>query len=1039
MRTKFSGFLTLILALIVQITFAQEKTVTGVITDQDGLPLPGASVVVKGTSNGTQTDFDGNYSIKANTGDILTFSFVGQKTEERTVGASNSINLSLQQDAQALDEVVVTALGIERKPRELSYSVQEVDGDAVNKTKAVNAATVMVGKVSGLQVNTTGNGVNPNTRVVLRGNRSLLGNNQALIVVDGYPSNRNALDRINPSDIEDISVLKGANSSALYGSDAANGVILITTKKGKGKLNVTYNTSYQAESVAYMPEVQDEFGAGGFPDGTLYPLENVNWGPRFDGQLVDASETYPDGSVWQVPYSPIKDNHKSFFNTGSTIRHGITINGGDDTSDFLFSIDQTNVTGVVPKDQYNRTNVRLKASRQFNKFEVGGNFSFFRDHSNVVSPEAGRQGRPVYWNVLNTPLHIPITEMKNWRTGEFTRNEVSYYRFYENPYFIVDTQREKRDYQEFNLIAHMKYSFTDWLSLNWRGGYTGGARTRKRELGEFKYAFTLDDAYSNMDPYGASVEDESEITSRFNSDVIMNITKDLGEHFSINANIGQNVRLTTSKQINVEGQNLIIPDFYNVSTRTGDLTGGEYTELYRKLGVYGDLTIGYNDFIFLNGTARNDWSSALPEGSRSYFYPGGGISFIASEAFPGIKGDKGISYLKASFNITQTGNDPGPYVTNQVFYAPNDNSAGYNGESYSFPYTGAVGLAQSYRESAPDLNPEFTTAMEVGLEFGMFGSRLSGNFTLYQTNTTDQIVPINIAPSSGATSIWTNIGEIQNQGVEVDLNGKIIQSESFAWDLGINYTGYRSEVLELSDGVDMVDLGGYASAQVVAEVGKPYPQLRTTAYERDEQGRVIVGANGDPLQSSELVTQGKTTPDYILGLNTNIRFKNFSLYAVADYRTGHVFYNNIVDALEFTGFTQHSVTSGRQPFVFPNSSYSDGNGGYVENTNRLTTGGGNAFWDAYNEVKENYVTDATTLKIREISLTYDFNKDLMDKIGMENLSIGLFGRNLFTFRPKDNVYTDPEFNFTTGNAIGVGNQAQTPPTRQYGITLSAKF
>ncbi|UOB18471.1 SusC/RagA family TonB-linked outer membrane protein [Abyssalbus ytuae] len=1038
---KVNNFWMMLVFLLLgfSLTLAQEKLITGNVTDDLDLPLPGVNVFIKGTSTGTQTDFDGTYSISAAPGQVIVFSFIGQMTEERTVGQSNVINVQMTEDTQALEEVVVTALGIERKPKELSYSVQEVGGEEVNKTKAVNAATVMVGKVSGLQVNTTNNGVNPNTRVVLRGNRSLLGNNEALIVIDGYPSSRGVLDRINPSDIADISVLKGANASALYGSDAANGVILISTIKGKGKLNLTYTTSYQEESVSYMPELQDKFGAGGFPDGTLYPLENVNWGPRFDGRLVEASETYEDGRVWLVPFTPIKDNHKNFFNRGSTVRHGLTVQGGDDISDFMFSLDQTNVKGIVPKDTYNRTNVRLKASRNFEKFEIGGNFSFFRSHANVVSDVGGRQGRPLYWNVLNTPLHIPITEMKNWRTGEFTRNEVSYYRFYENPYFIVDTQREKTDYQEFTIIAHMKYDFTDWLNLNWRGGYTGGSENFKRELGAFTYAFHVPHPYSEMDPYGASVYDETSNTTRFNSDVILNITKDIDEHFSVNANIGQNIRLTTYKAVNVSGENLIIPDFYNVSSRTGDLAGGEESQLYRKAGVYGDLTIGFNDYLFLNVTARNDWSSALPKDEQSYFYPGGGISFVVSDAFPGIKGDKGLSYLKASFNITETGNDPRPYVTNPVFYAPNDNSANYDDEPYSFPYGSTVGLAQSYRESAPDLNPEFTTAYEAGLEFGLFKSRLNGNITLYQTNTTDQIVPINIAPSSGATSIWTNIGEIQNQGIEIDLLAKIFRNKDFKWEVGVNYSGFKSEVLSLTGGVNMVDIGGFSTAQIVAEVGKPYPQIRTTAYERDDQGRVIVGDDGDPIQSSELVTQGKTTPDYIIGLNTNIQFKNFSFYAVADYRTGHVFYNSIVDALEFTGLTKHSASSNREPFIFPNSSYSDGNGGYVANTDRPTSSGGNSFWDAYNDVKENYVTDATTLKIREVALTYNFDEHLMDKIGLQNLSIGVFGRNLFTFRPAENVYTDPEFNFTTGNAIGVGTQSQTPPTRQYGITLTAKF
>ncbi|MDO6854812.1 SusC/RagA family TonB-linked outer membrane protein [Cellulophaga lytica] len=1030
MRTKVAWILTPLLVLLMSFSYGQEKTITGNVTDHEGLPLPGVSVLVVGTTTGTQTDFDGNYSIKANVGQILRFSYIGQKSTDKTVGASNTISLQMEEDAESLDEVVVTAMGIERKPKELSYSVQTVKGDDVTKTKAVNVATAMVGKVSGLQINTINNSVNPSTRVVLRGNRSLLGNNEALVVVDGFPSSRGVLDRINPNDIDDISVLKGANAAALYGSDAANGVLVITTKKGKGKLKVTYDTSYQLESVAYLPELQDEFGAGGFPDGTLYPLENVNWGPRYDGRLVDASETYEDGRVWQVPFTPIKNNHKNFFNTGSTMRHGVTLSGGDDKGGILMSLDQTNTEGTVPKDRYNRTNFRLKANRTFDKLELGGNISFYRSFSDKVG-NGGRQDRPVYWNVLNTPLHIPLSEMKNWQTGEFTRNEVSYYRFYENPYFIIDTQREESDYTEFNVLANASYHFNDWITATVISGYTGGFSNFKRKFGAYSYAFQLDDAYANMDPYGARTLDQTSNSTRFNNDFMLNFDKDLNDDLSLNLTVGHNVRIQSSKRIQVSGTNLIIPDFYNVSTRTGELGGEEETTEYRRFGVYGDVTLGYKDFLFLNATARNDWSSTLPKDSNSFFYPSVGVSFVASDAFPEIKGDSGLSYLKLSTSYSKTGNDPGSYAINNTFAAPSN-----------FPYGSTAGLSLSGREADPNLNPEFTKSLEASLEFGLFRSRLNGSVTMYKSNSTDQIVPISVSLASGSTQNLRNIGEIENIGLEIDLSGTIIKSENFSWQMGVNFSDIDTEVVSLADGVDELTIGGFGdnSVSVVAKVGEPYPLLRTTAYLRDDLGRVIVDDNGDPLQDSDPQVQGQTTPDYTLGVNTTFTlFKNLTLYAVADYRTGHVFFNDLVNALEFTGLTQHSVTAGRQPFVFPNSSYSDGSGGYVANDNRLTSGGGNAFWDKYGEVKENYVTDATTLKLREVALSYKFDGDVLDRMGISSLNLGVFGRNLLTWRPKDNVYTDPEFNFTDGNAVGIGTQSQTPPTRLYGVNLSVTF
>ncbi|MDO7170749.1 SusC/RagA family TonB-linked outer membrane protein [Mariniflexile sp. AS56] len=1027
MKTKFSGILTLLLAFVVQLTFAQEKTISGTVTDESGLPLPGATVLVKGTTSGTSSDFDGNYSIKANQGGTLVISFVGYTTKEVKIGASNTINIKLQDDAQSLEEVVVTALGIKRNSKELSYSVSSLKSDEITQTKSVNVATAMVGKVAGLQINTTNNGVNPSTRVVLRGNRSLLGNNEALIVIDGFPSSRGVLDRINPNDIDNISVLKGANAAALYGSEATNGVVLVTTKKGKGKMSVTYNSSFTAENAAYLPEFQDEFGVGGFPDGTLYPLENVAWGPRYDGRLIDASETLNNGEVWQVPFTPIKDNHKNFFETGNTIRHGITVSGGGDNDSFLMSVDQTNTTGIVPNDAYNRTNFRLKASKTLDKLSVGGNLSFFRSHSNVVG-EGGRQDRPLYWNIINTPLHLPMEQLKNWRTGKFTRNETSYFAFYENPYFIVDTQREKSDYNEFNILAFVDYQLTDWLTASVNLGYTGTSSSTKREYGALSYAYELDHVYSRIDPYGARTADGLTNSSRTNTDFLLTFDKDITEDFNVKFTTGQNIRIQDLKTVSVSGSDLIIPDFYNVSTRTGDLVGSEGTTNYRKMGVYGDLTLGYKDFLFLSATGRNDWTSTLPKDANSFFYYGAGISFVASNAIPDLVTENGLSYLKATLNLTKTGNDPGVYATQGTFSAP-----------ANFPYGSTVGLTQSSQVPAPDLSPEFTKSLEAGIDMAFFKNRLSATITGYKTNSTDQIIPVNTSLASGASSAIINIGEIENQGLELGLNGTILKSNNFKWDVGLNYALQKSEVISLADGVDELNIGGFTSAQIIAKVGQPYPQIRTTSYLKDSEGRVIVGDNGDPIQDPINQIQGKTTPDYIVGMNTNVKYKNWSLYAVADYRTGHVFYNAIVDAIEFTGLSKHSATSGRQPFVFPNSSYSDGSGGYIANGNRLTSGGGNAFWDSYNDVKENYVTDATTLKLREVLLSYTFDSSTLDQIGIDDLSVGIFGRNLVTLRPKDNVTTDPEFNFTTGNAVGVGTQSQTAPTRQYGLTVNITF
>ncbi|MHC9088241.1 SusC/RagA family TonB-linked outer membrane protein [Tenacibaculum sp. IMCC1] len=1032
MRTKFNGILTLFLALIVQMSFAQEKTISGTVSDETG-PLPGVTILKKGTTQGTETDFDGNYSIQAKTGDILVFSFVGMKTVERTIGSSSTLNVTMQNDVNILEEVVVTAIGIKRKPKELTASVAKLKNEDLTKTKSVNATSGIIGKVSGIQINTISNSVNPNTRIVLRGSRSLRGNNQALVVIDGSPAPRSAIDRINPDDIESMTILKGSKSAALYGSAASNGVVVITTKKGRDRMSIQLSSTLELSSVAYLPELQEEFGAGGFPDGNLLPLENVNWGPRYDGRLVDASETLDNGEVWQVPFSPIKDRNKNFFDVGTTIRNGVSISGGDQKSDYLFSLDQTNVNGIVPKDKYNRTNVRFKASRKYNKLTVGGNLSFFRSHANVVG-EGGRQGRPVYWNVLNTPLHLPLDQMKNWRTGKFTRNEVSYFRFYENPYFIIDTQREKTDINQFNFIADINYEINDWISATVRPNYTYTSNKFDRRFGAFTYEFHLQNVYSEMDEYGAVKADQLTTTSRFNNDFLLTFDKNITEDFSAKLILGNNIFLNRLDRINVEGTNLIVPDFFHVSTRTGELTGNQFSTENRRVSVYGDLTLGYKDFLFLNATARNDWSSTLPKQNNSFFYPSFGLSFVASDAIPSLVSPKGLSYLKLNASWAKTGNDADPLVANDIFFAPDN-----------FPYGSTAGLSQTSNVSDPNLKPEFTESIEAGIEFGLINNRITGSINGYKTNTTNQILNVDVPFSSGARTYLTNVGELQNMGLELDLNVTPIKTEDFKWDVSANYSTFDTEVISLMDGADQIQIGSLDATNavnIVAKVGEQFPLIETTAYLRDPQGRIIVGDDGDPIQDTKNQIQGQVTPDQILGLTTNLKYKNFNLYVAADYRTGHVFYNNLVDALEFTGLTQHSVTNNRQPFVFPNSSYSDGNGGYISNNNRLTSGGGNAFWDSYNEVKENYVTDASAWKIREIALSYNFDKELLKSVGIQDLSLGIYGRNLFTFRPSDNVYTDPEFNSnraSTSNFVGVGTQSQTPPTRQYGLTLNVKF
>ena len=1019
MKTKFSGLLTLLLVLVVQISFAQTKQITGTVTDGSGVPLPGVNIVVQGTTTGTQTDFDGNYAIDTQTGSTLVFSYVGFGEVLKIVGSSSKINVTLEA-GESLDEVIVTALNIERKPRELGYTVTTIDSEKLNQSKAANAASALTGKVAGLQINTVSNGVNPNTRVVLRGNRSITGNNQALIVIDGFPASRNALDLLNPDDIANINVLKGANAAALYGSQASNGALIVTTASGGdtgGKLQVGFSSSASFENVQYMPERQERFGPG-YDLDTYVSIENTSWGPAYDGSIRQVGPTLADGSFLELPYSPIKNNTLNFWNTGTSLQNNVSVGGGDKVSSFYISAYDQKNTGITPDDEFHKNNFRLKGRREYNGFEISGNVSYTITKQNTTTGD-------VYNNLLNVPANIPLTDLSDWRNNKFAAPNGYFSGYYENPYFSIDNQRATANVENFLGLLQASYKFNDMFSMTYRAGletFTGFGKS-------YSNAVDYTDAYDRPSDSPASVSDYENFTRRINSDLLLTFRKDLNKDLNLKVILGHNIKDNLSKNINVNASPLVIPDLNNVSNRQGELQGGESNFRDRLTAVYGDLTLGFKNYLFLNATARNDWSSTLSKDNRSFFYPSAGLSFVPTDAIPGLKSDF-LNYLKIAGSIAKVGSSTAPYRLQDVFNV----GAG-------FPYGSQAGFTDSNTANDPDLNPEFTTSADISLNVGLFGNRVLFDATYYNSTTTDQITPVAISTATGKSNATINAGELFNQGVELELNTTPVFNDNFRWDIGVNFTWQDSEVKELFGDLNQIELGGYAgSAYVYAVKGEAYPSLQTTFYERDPQGRIVVDATtGNPIRGNGLKTQGQTVPKYLVGLNTNLKYKNFRLAATFDYRTGHVFYNRIANTMTFTGGNTVTAQYDRLPFVVPNSVIETSEGVFTPNTDITTSDGGfDYFFSQYNAVQENYVTDATFLKLRELSLGYSLPTSFVKKAGLEYVELGLVGRNLLTWLPKENVWTDPEFNFTEGNAIGIVSY-QTPPTRYYGLNLNVKF
>jgi TonB-linked SusC/RagA family outer membrane protein len=1032
MKTKFSGILTLFLAFVVQLTFAQEKTISGVVSDENSMPLPTATVLVKGTANGTSTDFDGNYSITANTGDVLVFSYVGYADQEVTVGASNNISVSLQLDSQ-LDEVVVTALGIKKKKDEITSAYQEVKTDELVKANNPSVVNSLSGKVSGLQITQNSNGVDGGTRIVLRGNRSLTGNNQALVVVDGIISNTNILNSLDPNVIESVNIIKGAAGSALYGSQGSNGVIVVTTKKGDGesKFKVSVNSSLDMEFVDYVPERQTRYGQGwdlgnGF-ENIIY--ENGGWGPEFDGQSVPVGLPQADGTFIMAPYSSRGSDHiKEFFQTGITKQNSVTLSSGDKDGYILFNARNVDTEFVIKNDSRKRNTFSLNAGKTAGKFNVAANVVY-------TNSTAERHNGDLYTQLLQTPSNVPITDF------EFSGNEGHWNGYFTNPYWNRDNQRAITESNNVQLGVELGYKFNDNISFQIKPS----ARINEAFGYSFQNAYV--DPQSVQDVTGfernltSSVSLTNSRSSFYYTDTFLNFDYELGQDITLGALIGTNTQYVKNSSTTVGGTGLTIPGLYttsNLNDGVQDASSGDSRSSRSRFGVFANVDLGYKDYLFLNVTGRNDWTSVLAKENNSFFYPSAGVSFIPTKAFSNLKGNV-LSSLKLTAAFVKVGNDGG-IGAYQV--QPRYNSAP------GYPLGGQNSFVVDRGISDPFLTPEFTTTQEFGAIFGLFKSRLTIDTSLSFFNTTDQITLINASAASGISNSFVNVGETKGTTLEIDLNAKVLKTENFSWDLNLGYSTTENEVVKVTDQASDVSLGGFTGyAEVFAIEGQAFPVIQTNYYERDDLGRVIVGPTGNPVEASGLKVAGRTTPKHILNLNTTFKYKNWRLQATMDYRTGHVFYSDTKSNLTWSGHAVETAQGGRNAFIFPNSAIEDPSnpGTYIANTS-TPSGGTNAgsyinFFNNYRNVGENHVLDASAFKVRELSLSYEFSKEMLQNTFIEGLRVSATARNPITILPAENRgYNDPEAGFTTGNAQGITTQAGNyPPTKTFGFGLNLTF
>lgn len=1045
-RMKKLSLLIVLFVISVSALFAQTIVITGTVTSAvagEGA-IPGVTVQAKGTTLGANTDVNGKYSITVPTNATsLVFSYIGMKKQEVEIAGKKVIDVVLEPDLLGLNEVVVSAFGIKRNANEIGSAITKVDATLLTQAKASNAASALSGKVAGLQISTVNASVNPDVRVVLRGNRSFLGNNQALLVLDGVAVNLAYLSTINPNDIESMNVLKGGNAAALYGSEAANGVIVVNTKGGsREKTSIQFSTTTTFEKVSFFPDLQSRYGSGSSSDeygNPIYdPFENQCWGPEFDGSQVQIGLDDELGNKQMVPYTAQADEKSKFWDTGITTQNDLSFSSGNESGTIFISFQDVNVKGVVPGDVARRDVFRINASKNYKGFSAAVNMNY--------TARTQETGPSPYWNVMNTPMQVPLTSYQNWDAvyKDASGNPVTnwadinhfYNAYYPNPYENLQRNRYPRRNDYVTGTITLKQKFTDWLDLEVRSSIAPNwnwyeNRNYSRTYSAYGHSMaTLNGrAISNSDVLSSMSEGQG-FGWRWTNDAVLTIDKKFND-ITVRAIAGGTNRMSYSRSTDVSVGGFAIPDFFNVKNRSGELAGSASWSDQRQMAAFGDITLGYKNYAYIHASGRNDWTSLLDNSNWSFFYPGVDASLVLSEIIPVLKGDI-VNYMKLRGGISKVGAiNIGNYALENTF-----------GTTANFPfgslssYTVNDGLNNRY------LEPEFTTSTEIGLDLGILKNRMSLSLTGYSTSTTNQTVNMSISQSTGFTSSAINTGEMINKGLEVEIKATPIMTSQVRWDVNFNYAYWYNEVKSLAGDLTEISLGNY----VYAIVGESYPTMKTQQFTKDPQGRVIVDAKtGMPSLDTKTVIRGQTAPKHLIGIQTSVSWKNFTLSGSADYRGGHVFYSGLYADLLFTGIGSMSAANGRERFIFPNSSINTGTASapvYVANTNVQTSDGGVAWWT--NTMRPNVyygVNSADIWKIRELSLAYDlpgtslaFTKGLVD-----GLRFGLVGRNLFLFMPKNNIYADPEFSNTTGNAVGVNDSGQTPAARSYGFNVTLTF
>lgn len=1047
--------LVVFLLFIGQKLTAQNIVVTGTVKETSGESIPGASVLLKETKQVVATDAKGAFSINAPDKSTLVISYIGFKTQEIQINKnSGAIVVTLQSSENALNEVVVTALGISRQKKSLGYAVQELKGQDLAEAKESNLVNALAGKIAGVRV-TNSQGDMGSSRVVIRGETSISGNNQPLFVVDGIPVDNsqlnsggardyaNTISDINADNIESISVLKGPNAAALYGSRAAAGVIIIKTKTGKNKkgLGITLNSNIVAESLLTLPVYQNAFGQGSegkfsYVDGKGGGINDgvdESWGPKLDGRLIP--QFFSKGVA--VPFVANPNNVRDFFETGYSLSNGIAIADASEKFDYRLSYNNLQQGGIVPNSGQDKNTFSLNTTlRVTPKLSVTANANYSKLNSDNLPGTGGSRSTSTMLQFTWFGRQVDINQLKNYldENGNTFNWNNSYY---SNPYWVAYENTVSQQRGRIIGSLGLNYKIIDGLEFNFRSGtdYYNDRRKIKIAYG------------TNGTPFG-SYSESAFTVSENNTDATLNFNKQLNKDFSLEALAGSNIRTRYIEQNDQSAPRLAVAGLYSLSNSRDPLISSNNYSKLKSYSVYASAQIGFRNYLYANITARNDWSSTLAAQNRSYFYPSFNGSFILTEALD-IKSEV-LDYAKIRGGWSKVGKDADPYRSVNTYV-------------FSAPFGSNPQLTASTTDLNPNLKPETTTSSELGAEATFFNKRVRLDLSLYNTNSYDQILSVDVSPSTGFRSKLLNAGKINNKGIEIQLGLTPIKKQ-FTWDIDVNYAANRSKVIELDKaGLLQNYVVATNSAQVIAAVGQPYGTLFGNAFLRDGNGNIVVNATGAPQTDPTKRVLGKYTPDWIGGIYNTFSYKGLSLGVLIDASFGGSIYNGTYATGTYTGVLASTLPGraaeyGGISYYYPGNVKANGtvrvNGtapaGVTVYDDGIVFDGVTAdgkrnekilpaqqYYKSFRTIDEANIFDASYVKLREVKLSYNLPSKWIRSLSLQGASVSLVGRNLWIIhRNVEDI--DPEVAFNTGNGQGL-ESLSNPTTRSYGLNLNIKF